>query len=87
MNDPMVESLLAEREGYVRRGMEDRVAQVDQQLEHHGYAVKPAEPTPEATPEAEAAKQRAATQDDSEQPKKRGRPPKATAEQPPKDES
>ncbi|MBN0043117.1 hypothetical protein JS756_03100 [Streptomyces actuosus] len=31
-DDPMVAALLREREGYVARGWDDRVAQVDEQL-------------------------------------------------------
>ncbi|MET9965449.1 hypothetical protein ABZZ80_05860 [Streptomyces sp. NPDC006356] len=34
--DPMVAALLREREGYVGRGMDDRVAQVDEQLKLRG---------------------------------------------------
>ncbi|MGW3416467.1 hypothetical protein [Streptomyces phaeochromogenes] len=35
--DPMVAALLREREGYVSRGMDERVAQVDEQLKLHGH--------------------------------------------------
>lgn len=35
-DDPMVAALLREREGYVSRGMDDRVAQVDEQLRLRG---------------------------------------------------
>ncbi|MFE2300836.1 hypothetical protein ACFXAW_21935 [Streptomyces sp. NPDC059445] len=35
-DDPMVAALLREREGYVGRGMDDRVAQVDEQLRLRG---------------------------------------------------
>ena len=35
--DPMVAALLREREGYVGRGMDDRVAQVDEQLALRGH--------------------------------------------------
>lgn len=35
--DGMVAALLREREGYVTRGMDDRVAQVDKQLRARGY--------------------------------------------------
>jgi hypothetical protein len=34
--DTMVEALLHEREGYVQRGLDDRVAQVDEQLKLRG---------------------------------------------------
>ncbi|MFD3777352.1 hypothetical protein [Streptomyces sp. NPDC058612] len=37
----MIAALLREREGYERRGKEDRVRQVDEQLEHYGYEPKP----------------------------------------------
>jgi hypothetical protein len=39
MTDSIVQALLAEREGYVRRGLKDRVAQVDAQLARFGIAV------------------------------------------------
>ncbi|MFF3346082.1 hypothetical protein [Streptomyces sp. NPDC002779] len=35
--DPMVAALLREREGYVQRSMDDRVAQVDEQLKLRGH--------------------------------------------------
>lgn len=35
--DPMVAALLREREGYAGRGMDDRVAQVDEQLALRGH--------------------------------------------------
>ncbi|MFI7707611.1 hypothetical protein [Nonomuraea sp. NPDC049480] len=35
--DPMIAALLRERDGYVQRGMDDRVAQVDEQLALRGY--------------------------------------------------
>lgn len=52
--DPMVAALLREREGYVGRGMDDRVAQVDEQLRLRG-AEPPADgkgskPTDRSTP-------------------------------------
>jgi hypothetical protein len=37
-----VEALLLEREGYLRRGLKDRVALVDAQLAHYGIAVETA---------------------------------------------
>lgn len=39
--DAIIRALLEEREGYVLRGMSDRVAQVDEQLARHGYAPTP----------------------------------------------
>nr|SBP00103.1 hypothetical protein BN4615_P9619 [Nonomuraea gerenzanensis] len=33
----MIAALLREREGYVQRGLDDRVAQVDEQLSLRGY--------------------------------------------------
>lgn len=36
-DDGMIAALLQERRGYVQRGREDRIAQVDVQLELHGY--------------------------------------------------
>lgn len=38
--DPMVAALLREREGYVQRGLPDRVAQVDEQLALRGHEPK-----------------------------------------------
>lgn len=42
-NNSMIAALLRERDGYVRRGLDDRVAQVDEQLQHHGYKPEPDE--------------------------------------------
>jgi hypothetical protein len=41
-----VEALLIEREGYLRRGLKDRVAQVDAQLAQFGVAVEVASVAP-----------------------------------------
>ncbi|MFM9604255.1 hypothetical protein [Streptomyces turgidiscabies] len=61
--DPMVAALLRERAGYVgRKGKEDRVAAVDEQLELRGY-----------TPDGERI---ADGQDDGEQAEARTTPPK-----------
>lgn len=38
-DDPMVAALLRERAGYLNRGMNDRVAQVDEQLALRGHTV------------------------------------------------
>lgn len=43
-----IESLLIEREGYVRRGKKDRVAQVDVVLASLGYGVESAAVEPES---------------------------------------
>lgn len=52
--DPMVAALLRERAGYVgRKGMEDRVAAVDEQLALRGYS-------PEAEPRTTPPKGRQA---------------------------
>ncbi|MFD9569988.1 hypothetical protein ACFWBI_09100 [Streptomyces sp. NPDC059982] len=54
----MVAALLREREGYRRRGETDRVAQVDEQLEHYGYEGDPKEatgPTGRAAPSKQTA--------------------------------
>lgn len=52
--DSMVAALLREREGYVTRGMDDRVAQVDEQLKLRGAEPpkedKPAKPADRSTP-------------------------------------
>ena len=39
MSESIVQSLLFEREGYVKRGRMDRVAEVDRQLAFYGIAV------------------------------------------------
>lgn len=45
--DPqLVAALLREREGYVMRGLSDRVAQVDAELEAAGHPVAKPEPKP-----------------------------------------
>ncbi|MDF5755817.1 hypothetical protein [Spongiactinospora sp. TRM90649] len=36
-DDPMIAALLRERDGLVRRGLDDRVAQVDEQLAARGH--------------------------------------------------
>lgn len=53
-DDPMVAALLREREGYVTRGMDDRVAAVDEQLRLRGYTPQGKAPTAdtESGPEA-----------------------------------
>jgi hypothetical protein len=52
-DDPMVAALLREREGYVARGMDDRVAQVDEQLRLRG-ATPPADSGTPAAPSRSA---------------------------------
>lgn len=37
MTSPLIDALLTEREGYARRGLDERVAQVDAQLDQAGY--------------------------------------------------
>jgi hypothetical protein len=37
-SDPMVAALLRERDGLVQRGLDDRIAQVDEQLALRGYS-------------------------------------------------
>jgi len=46
-NMNQIESLLVEREGYLRRGKKDRVAQVDAALASLGYAIEAATIAPE----------------------------------------
>ncbi len=58
-----VESLLREREGYLRRGLDDRVAQVDAELAKLGFGVETATAAP--APEVAAVR--------------RGRPKSASA--------
>lgn len=43
MTNTMVAALLRERETYVRRGQDDRIRQVDEQLAHYGYEPEQAE--------------------------------------------
>lgn len=40
-NDNMIAALLRERAGYKRRGLDDRVRQVDEQLARYGYKPEP----------------------------------------------
>jgi hypothetical protein len=80
-NDKTIKALLAERKGLVQYGKDDRVAQVDEELRKLGHTVEaPAS-------DESAAQERAASQDQDEAPKRRGRPRQQTAEQPPKDET
>lgn len=52
----MIEALLVEREGYVRRGLKDRVKQVDSALRELGYDNKyMTDETATVEPEAERA--------------------------------
>jgi hypothetical protein len=48
--DPMVAALLRERDGYVKRGLPDRVAQVDAELARRGYVGPAVVADPESTP-------------------------------------
>lgn len=43
--DPMIAALLRERAGYVQRGLDDRVAAVDEQLQLRGHKPEPARGT------------------------------------------
>lgn len=52
MNQSIVDALLVERAGYVRRGRKDRVAQVDAQLALFGIAVDDAVPSVEVADSA-----------------------------------
>jgi hypothetical protein len=56
-NDPMIAALLRERDGYVKRGMDDRAALVDEQLALRGHQ-KPAQAST-STPEPADADARA----------------------------
>lgn len=64
-----IEGLLVEREGYVRRGLKDRVAAVDAELAALGYRKTKAEPQVETAaapraPETASAKPRAPRKQD-----------------------
>lgn len=50
MNTQIIEALLIEREGYVRRNLPDRVKQVDEALRNAGYT-KTSAPVETATAE------------------------------------
>lgn len=54
MTDSYVEALLIEREGYVRRGLAARVAQVDDALKAFGIAVSDSPETATAEPREHA---------------------------------
>jgi hypothetical protein len=70
----MVAALLREREGYVRRGEEDRVRQVDEQLTHYGYEPEQAD---ELGPAGRATAPKETTDGDAaEERRGRGRPRK-----------
>lgn len=62
-----VEPLLREREGYVRRGLADRVAQVDAELKRLGHEIETTTAGPEETatrkPVKRAAKKSTASAD------------------------
>lgn len=70
-DDTMIAALLREREGLARRGLPDRVAQVDEQLALRGYVQDPADQSPAPPPEGPPAP--------SEQPKGRRSARKETA--------
>lgn len=66
---PMVAALLIERDGLAAAGKHDRIAQVDEQLQHYGY-----------DPKRKAAERRAAaTGDSGDAPKGRQTPQQRTA--------
>jgi hypothetical protein len=59
--DPMVAALLREREGLVQRGLDGRVAEVDEQLKLRGYTPESRQaPTTKETGRAAAPKGRRA---------------------------
>ena len=62
-NDPVIAALLREREGYVTRGMDDRVAAVDEQLKLRGHKAteKPQRSDP---PAARRGRPRSTTEDE-----------------------
>jgi hypothetical protein len=56
--DPMIAALLRERDGYVTRGLTDRVEQVDEQLALRGHVQDPrSEPPKQAKPAARRQQQ------------------------------
>lgn len=65
-DENMIAALKRERAGYVARGLDDRVAEVDEQLEHYGHkptkdAATDDEGAPKGRTSPESAKQTAAT--------------------------
>jgi hypothetical protein len=78
-NQRMIAALLREREGYVRRGLDDRVRQVDEQLEHHGYSGAPDE---NDGPEGRASEPKR-TADAGKSPAKKAAAKKTAASKPP----
>lgn len=63
MADSMIDALLRERAGYVARGLTDRVAQVDAQLDLRGYVAPVADEAPQPEP-VEVAETEADTEAD-----------------------
>ncbi|MET8401392.1 hypothetical protein [Streptomyces sp900116325] len=52
--DTMIAGLLREREAYVQQGLDDRVAQVDEQLKLRGYQL-PEEAAKKSAPSAKSS--------------------------------
>jgi hypothetical protein len=87
-DERMIAALLREREGYERRNLDDRVRQVDEQLEHYGHKPEGRGPKGRSTPPQQTADQGAAA---SKPPAKTAAakktavstpPPESTTEQP-----
>lgn len=78
MTNTMIAALLREREAYERRGQNDRVRQVDEQLAHHGYEPEPAD---EPTGRSAAPKETADGDAAAEERRGRGRPRKPRDDQ------
>lgn len=58
-----IESLLVERAGYVRRGLPDRVAQVDAELSRLGHRVETASFKPEVATRGPGRPRKVPTED------------------------
>jgi hypothetical protein len=58
-DENMIAALKRERAAYVARGLEDRVAQVDEQLKHYGHEPTEAENAPKGRQAPEETKQTA----------------------------
>lgn len=54
-NENMIAALKRERAGYVARGLDDRVGQVDEQLRHYGY--DPEAPSPGGGPQGRSGRE------------------------------
>lgn len=76
--DPMVAALLRERDGYVQRDLDDRIAQVDEQLSLRGYTEPAEQPAAQSGQESGGGQRAAKTSARQAPPKGRRAPGKDT---------